>query len=135
MQRLREDDAIESARREGIRLAEIGKDGRQWIGRVNVEHVAAGDAAAAKPLRILGVEYLQTRAAYVRGVLREELFDVHTIDGCSAIVSPGATERRRAPQAPPAHSAWRVVRFTGSEELPDRHGNSVRVLSEPVLNR
>ena len=60
VQRLREDDAVESLRRERVRLVQVGDQRGGGVGRIDVEHIPSTHPRTAEAFRVVGVQDLET---------------------------------------------------------------------------
>src|SRR5438093_10346115 len=86
LKRLREDEAVEAARRHGIGGGEIADDCRVRVARIDVEDVAALNGGS-ETFGVVAVHHFEDTAAN-RGTLGgEELLDVVTVDRRAAVAS------------------------------------------------
>ena len=84
LERLREDEAVEAARRHGIAGGEITDDRRVRIAGIDVEDVAALESGP-ETYGVVAVHHFEDTAAN-RGTLGgKEMLDVVTVDWCAAV--------------------------------------------------
>ena len=130
LERLREDEAVEAARRQRIAGGEIADDGRVGVARIDVEDVAAVNGGS-ETHRVVGVHHFEDTATN-RGTLGgEELLDVVTIDRRAAVASVVVAEGFCAADRPepgrvshPLQSFPPTKRIGRRTELPHRRARA-----------
>ena len=98
---LREDDAIVGVRRQRHRLSRNRRRRSRAGFRGQIDDVAAGNAGAAVPRRVVVLLHLEHDAADVLGVGLEEPLDVRAVHGRTAVVAPVPADRARPPEVAP----------------------------------
>lgn len=93
LERLRQDDAVETIGWKDTRNAQIADDCGAWVGVIDMEYILARDPAAAKLPRIVIVTNFEHRAANVSRMIGEKSFDIQPINRLSAIEARGGAKR------------------------------------------
>jgi hypothetical protein len=105
LQRLREDEAVEAAARQGIGGGEIGDDSCVRVARFDVEDIAAVDGDSETD-GVIAVQHFEDAAADRLSLGGEKLLDVVAVDRRAAVVSVVVAQRfgrpdRSEPGRPP----------------------------------
>src|SRR5262249_41989682 len=127
LQRLREQEAVESVGRDGVRGGEVGDDRRVTVRRDNVEDVLLSDVDA-EALRVLRVLDLEHAAPNRRAVLVQEALDEIAVDRRSAIEAKAVAERRGPAKGPQPRRTSHAA-----NPLASRH--STKPMASPPLGR
>jgi hypothetical protein len=130
LERLREDEAVEAARRHRIGGGEIADDGRVRVTRIDVEDVAAVDGGS-ETYGVVAVHHLEDTAANRGALGGEELLDVVTVDRRAAVAPVvvaegfGPANRAEPSRVPhPLQSFSPTKRIGRRTRLPDRRARA-----------
>src|SRR5688500_11135656 len=125
---LRQDDAIEAARRKRVRIGEIGDEAGLGVLWIDVEDIGFLDAMT-KPARVIRIQHLEDPTANGRSFVFEKAFDVIAVDRSAAITAPIVTERRRSTErAEPRRTSYPQKPFP--QRLASLLGDSFRQRAE-----
>jgi hypothetical protein len=104
LQRLRENEAVESAVRKPVSDREIRNDRCLRVARVDIEDIGPLDSSTKSPA-VARVLYFENPAHDVRSVPCQEAFDVVAVNRSAAVISEVCAQRSRASERPEASRA------------------------------
>jgi hypothetical protein len=130
LERLREDEAVEAARRHGVGGSEIADDRRVRVATINVEDVAPVDGGS-ETYGVVAVHHFEDTAANRGALGGEELLDVVAVDRYAAVASVvvaegfGPADRPEPGRVPhPLQSFPPTKRIGRRTELPGRRARA-----------